>query len=140
MDEVQPDFVFVEAVRARLDASLTAAGLPFNGVYPGSGPLGDTTAVLYEATADEFLTRFPGLTTNWAPDWPEHTSCVDLWITLRHDDGTMAVALEGLDLVALAGRCGDHLLVEACARALTQRGDIVERVDMIGQVLDAALV
>lgn len=42
--------------------------------------------------------------------------------------------------VTLAGRCGDRLIVEACARALSQRGDIVERVDVIGQVLDAALV
>ena len=62
---------FVEAVRARLDACPTEAGLPLSGVYPGSGSLGETTAVLYEATADAFSTRFPGLTTNWAPDWDQ---------------------------------------------------------------------
>jgi len=140
MDEVQPNHVFVEAVRARLDASLEEVGLPLNGVYPGSGSLGETTAVLYEATADEFSTRFPGLTTNWAPDWTEHTSCVDLWITLCHDDGTMIVTLEGLGLVELAQRFGDHVLAEACVRALSRPGDIGERVNVIGQVLDVALV
>lgn len=139
MDNAQPNHAFVEAVRARLDAPLSEAGLPFNGVYPGTGPHGETTAVLYEAIAQEFSNRFPDLTTKWAADWTEHTSCVDLWMTFRHDDKSIAVNLEGWDLVELARRRGDHQLVETCTLALSRPGDITERVDAIGRVLDLVL-
>jgi len=140
VDRGQSDQEFVEAVRARLDVSLTEAGLPFNGVYQGSGPHGETTAVLFEAVAQEFAMRFPDLTMNWAADWMEHTSCVDLWITLHHDDEAIVVDLEGWNLVELATRRGDGQLVEQCTRALSQPGDIVKRVEVIGRVLDLALI
>ena len=44
--------------------------------------------------------------------------------------------LEGWDQVELAERPGDHELAEACIRALSPPGDIVARVDVIGQVLE----
>ena len=141
VEEVQPHQGFVNAVRSRLDLILSEAGFPFNGVYPGTSSHGEaeTTAVLYEAAALEFAARFPLLTERWAPDWAEHTSCVDLWLTLSHHDEAMTVNLEGWDLVELAEHHGDYELVAACNRALSGPGDLVERVDVIGRVLELAL-
>ena len=128
-------------MRARLDTFLAEAGVPFNGVYPGtsSDAAVETTAVLYEAIAQTFRARFPALTERWAPDWTEHTSCVDLWLTLRHHDEAMTVNLEGWDVVELARRHGDFELAAACARVLSASGDLAERVDVVGRVLELSL-
>lgn len=98
---------FVATVRVHFDPVVLPAGFVFNsagvGVAIGGGPLdkvgtrrpaanivGETT-VLYEAEPGEFAARFPALRTVMADAGP----CLDLWVALEVDRGTVRVEFEG---------------------------------------------
>ena len=128
---------FVDAVRKRLDETMTAAGLPFNTVqYHDDDP---GVSILYEGLVPDFLDRYPGLDPVWDEEWRQNADgCVDLWIKW-HADGRIVCHLEHWDIGAVAERYGDSLATGDVDAALTGPGEIETRVDVIAILLERAL-
>lgn len=105
---------FIEQVRLRFDPVMPA-GFVFksasSGVSYGPVKLASAradrkgaswtreTTVLYEADPEDFFTRFPGLRDALSP---ADDLCLDLWVALDVDRGTVRADLEGRDVSTLA--------------------------------------
>lgn len=128
----------MDAVRKRLDETMTAAGLPFNTVqYHDDDP---GVSILYEGLVPDFLDRYPGLDPVWDEEWrqDEH-GCVDLWIKWLDGDGRIECHLEHWDIGGVAERYGDSLTAGEVDGALAGPGGIEARVDVIATLLERAL-
>jgi hypothetical protein len=140
-DATDPRQRFVDAVRARLDAPLAAAGFPFNGVYGDeAGPPHRRASVLYEGVVADFLARYPGLDPVWDTEWRHRKEgCVDLWLTWSEADDSIEVSLEHWPIARLAEKYGDESAVSSLAAALRGSDDLRARVDVIAALLERSL-
>lgn len=132
---------FVDAVRLRLDETMTAAGLPFNNVQYHDGDPGEGgVSILYEGLVPDFLDRYPGLDPVWDEEWRQNTDgCVDLWIRWLDADGRIDCHLEHWDIGAVAERYGDSLTAGEVDAALAGPGEMEVRVEVIATLLERAL-
>lgn len=100
------DDTFVTLVREHFDTVCDRHGLAFNAASVGMGTgsvrlhtpgdhrpsLVRETTVLYEADAEAFSRAYPGVDTV-----SSEGHCVDLWVCLDADRGTIRVELDGTD-------------------------------------------
>lgn len=106
---------FIEQVRFRFDPVVVPAGFVFKAASSGVsyGPVklasaradrkgaswARETTVLYEADPEGFFTRFPALRDAFSP---ADDLCLDLWVAVDVDRGTVRADLEGRDVSTLA--------------------------------------
>lgn len=119
----QPDAEFVEVIRRHLDPVCAENGFALNGSSVGLDGHDPMTSILYEAVPEEFAGRFPRR-------WPEversygsagPTHCLDLWIELDHESGTIETNLEGYGVGRLAAEAGRPDLAAQLGETRTRR-------------------
>lgn len=136
------DDAFVALVREYFDPVCNRHGLDFNAASVGMDtgsvrlqtqgdrppPVVRETTVLYEASAQVFSRAYPGVDTVSPED-----HCVDLWVCLDADRGTIRVELDGADplkrLRALDPRTAERLDAhgDEPAEILAARAEALDR-------------